>query len=223
MGNKNSNKGILFFVIIILFLLVTTFLVIFYFLSNQSEIKQTSKLKQQRVLQEERLSNLEQKVSEQKKKFQSGEELKENEDNQNKVSLTLPKDKEKRESTFLGRKVIGPNLEEIDKILETKGLLQMVNSYNFQWKKKLRDEILKFHPEGTLVEITVLDSYIQYEGSGKGRFVEKVMATTITLDGHKISFEGKIDSEGGEVIEAIGGTLCNRDKSIEKPILSGML
>lgn len=81
-----------------------------------------------------------------------------------------------------------------------------INKPRKDWKEKLGLGLLNHRLPGTKVFIKEISGNIKVE-NGKGRYVEKVIVTTITTDGTQYSFNALADSETGEVLSTWNRTI----------------
>ena len=81
-----------------------------------------------------------------------------------------------------------------------------INNPSKDWKEKLGHGLLNHRLPGTKVFIKEVSGNIKVE-NGKGRYVEKVIITTITADGKQFSFNALADSQTGEVISTWNRTI----------------
>jgi hypothetical protein len=106
---------------------------------------------------------------------------------------------------LFGREVVGAKDSEDFKVIQDLAEdLQIVNTYNREWKDFVMKEQMKHHPLDTKVTVATQESLIQLEGSGKGRLIEVALITTQFPDGRRYSFSAKVDSESGRIIETWG-------------------
>jgi Tfp pilus assembly protein PilN len=98
----------------------------------------------------------------------------------------------KRERVFLGK-----NKKQIN---------EFINQPASDWKEKLGHNLLDHRLPGTKVFIKEVSGNIKIE-NGKGRYVEKVIVTTITAEGKQYSFNALADSETGKVLNTWNRTI----------------
>ncbi|MBF0313474.1 MAG: hypothetical protein HQK52_08655 [Oligoflexia bacterium] len=125
------------------------------------------------------------------------------------IAITMPPIETIRVERF-GRELLG---EGRTLFANNERALTLINRYNEKWIEVLQEDQLRFHPHDTQVKIVPKQSYIQLEGSDKGRLVEDVLVTTHFPDGKTDTFMAKVDSESGNIIEAYGGRISEGPKA----------
>ncbi|MBF0362934.1 MAG: hypothetical protein HQK49_18080 [Oligoflexia bacterium] len=150
-----------------------------------------------------------------------------------KISSTINKNerdfqknkREKKEKNIIryGRRVLGFGVHNLK---NSEHKLYMVNNYNEEWLDKLRVELrnLYFNNNNNInYSIEVDDSFIQLDSNGLGRFVERVIISTTTPEGITNSFNAKIDSETGKILESWHPNIFEFNHHKPKIRASGML
>lgn len=97
-----------------------------------------------------------------------------------------------------------------DKFTDIDVELEMVNSYDPNWKEKTEQSALRFQDPETKIEIKEILSLIEIS-KHRGRHIEIVQITMERADGVRSSFRAKIDGQSGKIIKTWDQTYYERN------------